>query len=535
MFDFPEYTYEHQVVSDVPRSAAAEAVVLARASAVTSNEDTAAPKTTPFFIYSSKAGKSDSDDVKVLGESEAALNGFLDLLPTQGIEFARPAPSPPPVPDEGGAPASTSSTEAESISIQVATDDAWTKWMSWWDKEGVLSATVDTLKDMNIQYFDFEFTAPWPMVFSSRPSALLYAFGATETTKARVPPPGIDPKDNSPLYFGLDMEKTDTITSTIAGVYDFADRPGLAKMRFHDAILGLGVTLEAPSGEALERPPRNAMWFEPQSDLKTTVRLEFRIDAADALEAMFKDTVKTLHFDKSGLARVWATRQLVLADTNRGVVAVGKGQVGFEIACTVGEGADALEAELHIEPFETGYKLTFVPRTKNALQQAFRALTTMTAAKIGLEGAASVLDIEGVFRDHVFLQQFRIVVDVGDEGKWSVDEVAVQLEVSGRFGNKKTEQRAPFLVTHTWTKEEGGIGTLRGEFWNGEFFCGGGRDRIVVATWLPEGEKKCFMANQPPCQPTTTSPTACSASRTTARMTSSPLPRIPSSRWTSSR
>ena len=123
--------------------------------------------------------------------------------------------------------------------------------------------------------------------------ALKFAFGADPISgAARVLSPGM-PDSGTPLYLGLDPKGTASDpTSTVADIFAFAGLESLGKNLPVQGLALLKTTLKR--GDAGER--RNALWFSPEEQLKTTMRLEFELDEAKVLEDALTSVLPGLAF-----------------------------------------------------------------------------------------------------------------------------------------------------------------------------------------------------------------------------------------------
>lgn len=68
---------------------------------------------------------------------------------------------------------------------------------------------------------------------------------------------------------------------------------------------------------------------------------------------------------------------------------------------------------------------------------------------------------KGIFKDYIFPQRAKVVVDTVNEPKEFISSVRVDTEASGKFGQDGSQHQAAFLVTYNWSADSGlwGIST----------------------------------------------------------------------------
>ncbi|KAK4152314.1 hypothetical protein C8A00DRAFT_16367 [Chaetomidium leptoderma] len=396
-----------------------------------------------YYIYSSKAGKTPGDNVHVLSPTPKNIDNFLYLLPDQGLVLS-------------AKPAGTSAT--------LDASDRWATWMTNWDPSGELSVTYDTATALNIQSLQFHLKAPWDVAFSSSAEVLKYAFGTTSVGgNPLVPSPGMT-DDGTPIYFGLDPQATPKdLKSTVGELFAFA---GLDTLGKNLPIKGLDLLATTLKRSATGGPQRNALWFSPELHLKTTMRLQFELDSAGALEEALTSVLPGLKFQSFSIA---CKKAMVLLDTNNGPKPVPGGDVNFEMACSVQHGSsDPVKMLLALQLYRFSYDLTFKIDSDNALEGIIGWLGSLLPGGGGLDSIDAIFQKTGdLFAKHIFLRRLRVgVTTTGSQPKLS--SVSIDFEVSsdgfGQGANKG--QRVAFLVTYSWSAGTGGLGSINGGFWN---------------------------------------------------------------------
>lgn len=412
---------------------------------------------TKYTIYSSKAGKSPGDNVHVLSPTPKNIDNFLSLLPDEALIL---------------------SAKPTGTSAVVDASDKWAKWMTNWDISGELSMTYDNATSLNIQSFQFHIKAPWDVTFSSSADALKFAFGPTATGEALVSSPGM-PDDGSPIYFGLDPKATPgDLKSSVGKLFEFAGLDDLGK---NLPIKGLDLLTTTLKLSNTTGPQRNALWFSPEQHLKTTMRLQFDLDSADALESALTAVLKGLEFQSFSIA---CKKTLVFLDTNKGPTAVTGGDINFEMQCSVQHGSsDPVKMLLALQLTRFSYQLTFKIDSKNGLEGIVQWLASLIPGGGGVDAIDKIFKMTGnLFTDHIFLRRLR--VGVSSTGKTpKLNSVGLDIEVSsGDFGQGSNKgERAAFLITYSWAASIGGMGSINGGFWN---FFNADEKRVLDPTYL---------------------------------------------------
>ncbi|KAF4439608.1 putative transcriptional activator srcap-like protein [Fusarium austroafricanum] len=399
-----------------------------------------------FYIYSQAAGKPPGTNVHTISGSEINLEKFLGFLPDKGIVLA---------------------AKPDGTSAKFDDSDPWATWMTNWDEHSTLSIDVDDKDSLNIQSFNFEITAPWKITFSSSDPALSFAFGGDDfftTSTAKVPKPGMT-NDGTPLYFGLDPKRTlSDLKSTVGDLFKHAGLLSIAEVLPH-ALLDRGVSLKREDAGR----ERNAMWFRPENQFETIMRLRFTLDDNEELNGIFDKVLRGLEFTEAAMI---LTISKALCVTNKGHLPLSSGGIEFEINASIRAKDRVAELLVGLEIFPTGYSLVF---QFNSDSQDDDPLTTIILWLLdllpdpeSLNNIKELLGKENFFTSHIHLRQVRIDLDTS-EGEMQLESVCVDIEVStDKFGvGNDQSKRIPFLVTYCWTRGIGSIGTLLGRLWNG--------------------------------------------------------------------
>ncbi|EAQ91833.1 hypothetical protein CHGG_00068 [Chaetomium globosum CBS 148.51] len=398
---------------------------------------------TKYTIYSSKAGKSPGDNVHVLSPSPKNIDNFLSLLPDEALVLS-------------AKPTGTTAT--------LDASDKWATWMTNWDASGELSMTYDNATNLNIQYFQFHIKAPWNVTFSSSADALKFSFGTTSMGgDSLVPSPGMTDA-GSPIYFGLDPKETPgDLKSSVGELFKFAGLDALGK---NLPIKGLDLLKTTLKLSNTDGPQRNALWFSPEQHLKTTMRLQFELDSADALENALTSVLKGLEFQSFSIA---CKKTLVFLETNNGATAVTGGDVNFEMQCSVQHGgSEPVKMLLCLQLTRFSYQLTFKIDSKDGLEGIIAWLASLIPGGGGVDAIEQIFGMTGdLFTKHIFLRRLKIGVSTAGKSP-KLSSVGLDIEVSSDQvgqGSSKS-QRAAFLITYSWLAGMGGAGSLNGGFWN---------------------------------------------------------------------
>ncbi|RYC86244.1 hypothetical protein BFJ63_vAg10886 [Fusarium oxysporum f. sp. narcissi] len=400
-----------------------------------------------FYIYSQAAGKPSGPNVHTISGDDVNLEKFLGFLPDKGIVLA---------------------AKPDGTSAKFDDSDPWATWMTNWDEQIKMTVTFDDKDNLNIQAFNFEITEPWNVTFSSSDLTLAFTFGGEDfftTSAAKVPRPGMT-KDGTPVYFGLDINRTQNdLKSTVGGLFKLAGLLSIVQV-LPPVLQNRGVSLiRKDAGKE-----RNAMWFRPENQFETIMRLRFTLDDNKELNSIFTKVLPGLEFTQSAMI---LTTSKALCVTNKGHLPLSSGSIEFEIDAIV-KADDNHKAKLLVglEIFPTGYSLVFQFNSDSQNDDPLTTIILWLASFLpdseSLDDIKKLLGKENFFTSHIHLRQVRIDLDTS-EGYIQLECVCVDIEVStDKFGVENDQsKRVPFLITYSWTRGIGSFGTLLGRLWNG--------------------------------------------------------------------
>ncbi|KAF9768837.1 hypothetical protein IL306_013797 [Fusarium sp. DS 682] len=398
-----------------------------------------------FYIYSQAAGKG-GPNVHTISVNDINLEKFLGFLPDKGIVLA---------------------AKPDGISAKFDDSDPWATWMTNWDEHSKMTVDFDDKDKLNIQAFNLEITAPWNITFSSSDVTLAFTFGGEDfftTSAAKVPRPGMT-NDGTPVYFGLDINRTpNDLKSTVGDLFKLAGLFSIVQV-LPPVLMSRGVSLiRKDAGKE-----RNAMWFRPENQFETIMRLRFTLDDSKELNSIFTKVLPGLEFTKSAMI---LTTSKALCVTNKGHLPLSSGIIDFEIDATIKAKERVAELLVGLEIFPTGYSLVFQFNSDSQNDDPLTTIILWLASFLpdskSLDDIENVLGKENFFTNHIHLRQVRIDLDTS-EGYTQLESVCVDIEVStDKFGvGNDQSKRVPFLVTYSWNRDIGSFGTLLGRLWNG--------------------------------------------------------------------
>ncbi|KAK8092614.1 hypothetical protein PG999_014813 [Apiospora kogelbergensis] len=269
------------------------------------------------------------------------------------------------------------------------------------------------------------------------------------------------------------------IKSTVTALFDCACIAGMTKFA-PKTLLGLSVTLQQENGT------RNAVWFAPSSTSpQTIIHLQFKIGAILELQNLIEGVLKGL---KVETADVICKQDWGLAETTKGMKAIGAGNVMFATRCSIltdDATTPKVSFNTSIEISETAMTLTFLIRTPAKSLTTTDLSTASTDFKTPgflaiIKWLAGVLssDLESfmdevLIRDdiasRIHLRRLIVRLDTTKGSSPILDYVSLDVEISTTAFGQAPGATKPivFLISYTWSKRNGGAGTIRGSFWNG--------------------------------------------------------------------
>lgn len=388
--------------------------------------------TEKYRIYSSNAGETPGEGVQILA-LQTNTDKFVSSLKNKVIILeAKPNPV-----------------------ANFDTSDEWLKWFTKFSPTGKLSLKVDDTTAMNIQAFEFEFSDPWNIKFSSSIEALNFSFGAPAAGAdlARIPVPGIS---GAMLYCGLDPSENGVVKSSVQNLFQYV---GLA-----DSVSSLPLSL-ASSSVTLDvqsaNKNYNALWFNPSFGLQTTVRLQFQLDVAKLLQDFLNTTLPGLEIQTT---YVICKKVFVAAEAESGPVGVDQGQVIFSVQCSVTPN-DTPEVNMivGIEFKGSSITLTFLLDDEDSLLGILLWLGGLISEDLG-----SVKDL--LTKDSVVegfnLRRMTIGLEIaGNAEKTILSNFELDIEVSANAGRGPEQKPVVFLLTYAWTSGGDKLGSIQGQLW----------------------------------------------------------------------
>ncbi|PTD06143.1 hypothetical protein FCULG_00012381 [Fusarium culmorum] len=240
--------------------------------------DATATDDATYGIYASSANKDPGDNIRVLSAG-SSTDKFVESLNSDKVITLSSEPDP------------TAKFDASDPTLQ---------WLKIIDDDAAASLT---LGEEDIESFEFKFSDPWSLVFSSASDVLLFTFGSSallsgDASGSRIEPPGIDAA-GSTLTCGLDFTQMEDIEDVrVKDVFKNASQGDITQY-IATAVLILPVFLRTPDEKA--PPRRNALWFIPSDAMRVETRLQFQLPQFKALQDLFSPSLGGLMIDSADL------------------------------------------------------------------------------------------------------------------------------------------------------------------------------------------------------------------------------------------
>jgi hypothetical protein len=392
-----------------------------------------------FYVYASNSDQSESDNTLVLPK-DTPINTFVASLKDKVVILGR-------------------RPEADKATPFDSADD-WAKWLGNLDEHGEYSMTVDPTapeKDKAVQSFQFKFTAPWKLALSSSADVLKSTFG---DAAASIQLPGVVVKPDGPmLYCGL-LQPEAPIKTTVEEVFKYV---GLD--RTVDNLPSIVSSLTLTLDQSNYAGKRNAMWSDPSFSLRTTLRLQFQLDAKDTLQELLSGPLPGF---KISQADVVCKKILTAADMPDGRVGVDQGKILFQVACTVrAANGPTVGMEAGIEFKDSGISLTFNMKKDESILQAI-LIWLKDAVGVDLGSVTDLFGPQGRF-DGINLRRMVFGLDTTqDPDKPRLSSFRLDIEAAANFG-QDAGKKPVFLATYAWTRRGSKIGSIRGQLWTCEY------------------------------------------------------------------
>ncbi|PHH66832.1 hypothetical protein CDD81_5964 [Ophiocordyceps australis] len=400
-----------------------------------------------YYVYASSAGKDPDANIQIL-EKDSTTDKFVASLNKDQVIILAGAPSP---------------------SAGLDDTDETKKWFQNLDAAAVGSLKVDDSADQKIESFDFEFTQPWPLIFSSASDVLLFTFGASPVVDReagnRIPVPGIDTAGQI-LTCGLDFSRYTEITNT--RIKDLFTNANVSTNSVPSAILPLEATLPTPG--AGDEPRRNALWYVPSSDQRVTVRLQFQVPIFEPLQDLLGASLKGLNIQSTD---VIYRNSMLLAATENGQQPMFQGEISFAIQCSVkGNAKDAPEvsmmAGVQFYPSETSLTLMFLSK------DPLTGILVWLASLIDEENLESFVTgiLNKTEKGTKVLPDFNLrrmkigLSTIDDVENPKLSSVSFDIEVTASLGGSSKDKPVVFLISYNWNGFAGSFGNLAGQLWN---------------------------------------------------------------------
>ncbi|QPC65770.1 hypothetical protein HYE67_008001 [Fusarium culmorum] len=402
--------------------------------------DAAATDDATYGIYASSANKDPGDNIRVLSAG-SSTDKFVESLNSDKVITLSSEPDP------------TAKFDASDPTLQ---------WLKIIDDDAAASLT---LGEEDIESFEFKFSDPWSLVFSSASDVLLFTFGSSallsgDASGSRIEPPGIDAA-GSTLTCGLDFTQMEDIEDVrVKDVFKNASQGDITQY-IATAVLILPVFLRTPDEKA--PPRRNALWFVPSDAMRVETRLQFQLPQFKALQDLFSPSLGGLMIDSADLVH----KSKVLLEADNPLVI---GEVAFSIECSLGSGDDTVSmiAGILFTPSTIDFTYTFV--TPNPIAGILKWLSSLSGDSSVESDVDNLLNKEEggvkVFPDAT-LRRLHITLDTTqDKEDPKLDSFSFDVEVTANFGKSQDGKSPVFLITYKWDRASGTVGTLAGDLWN---------------------------------------------------------------------
>jgi hypothetical protein len=323
------------------------------------------------------------------------------------------------------------------------TNDEWNLYFTACFDSAKFSATADSNGDLNaIQLsFDFPVAGGKNLVFSSGSAAILANFGQSAT----IPAPGML-TDPCILVFGLDTASTTAWADGIsmASLLDYTGLENTASL-----MSSLTATLDMATAAN-----RNAIWFTPWANYKTTVRLVFTAES-DALKTFLGDIDSFTNVTCSDVSVVLRATHTMIRPG--GISAMRNGTLSVLATCSIDiSSSDTVSFELVLDICQDSLGITLVTDATVTLSTIYDWLKSI----IGLDNDFEINDWlqTNLNIKDASIGLRRIFINLDTASTLSVSSVGVDIEV--KWANASSSQPVVFLFTYTrWKGQTFGIFT----------------------------------------------------------------------------
>ncbi|KAF8535596.1 hypothetical protein BDD12DRAFT_892287 [Trichophaea hybrida] len=409
-----------------------------------------------YHIYASNSGQSSSDKAQVLpdkiGPGRFNIDAFVGKLKNKELVL------------------SSKPAAGEQSTTPLDSSDEWLKWLTEIDtpttKIEVVAAMPKTEGEtIDIKSFKITLNKPGEgLVFSSAPDVLSFGFDPS-----RVPASGLISTDseNQILLCGLNPSSP-AVTTSVKALFEFVGLETIVK----------GLPNELPGIEAKLEPAkvvrkRNALWFDANTDYRTTCRLEFTItgDALTKFEELLKSGVPDF---KIGSLVAVARRQVTAGQTASGQIPVEQGKLIFSLDCTIQpKRKPEIKLAAGIEFNPNTALLTLKVLTRDALARTVEWLAGLVGIQIDI---VDWLQKNTNVFSHFQLHRITLALDTSVLGKTTVSAAWLHVEVDAKIGKSSNDESVVFLLMYGWNRRAPGFGTFIGSLWNDLDVSATGRD-----------------------------------------------------------
>ncbi|KAH8702294.1 hypothetical protein BGW36DRAFT_424574 [Talaromyces proteolyticus] len=392
-----------------------------------------------YYIYSSDAGQSGGTN-KLILKKDLPIDDFVSRLKNKVIILQE-------------------TPEADEYTPCDASDE-WVKWVGNFGENGQVSAMVDPElePDEALQSFQFNVAGPGgqALVFESSAEALESAFGSEAA--GLVDPPGALVTSSVLLYSGL-IEPSSNLTAKVEDLFNYVGQEELLE-NLPSSLTALTATISSSTYEGR----RNALWFNPELDSQTILRLQYQLDAKNAFEGLLQNQVPGLEFiEFAAICRKIMTEGQTADDE---LVGVDQGTVSLQATCTVSNTkmAAPLQMTMGIDFSESGMTFILKPsqQSDGNLDDVLKWLEGVVASNLPVRDFFGPGDtFQGLSLQQVVLS-FNTTTDPASP---RLASIRVDIEAAGNFG--KVDDKMPvFLMTYSWMRAIGGVGSVRGQLWS---------------------------------------------------------------------
>jgi hypothetical protein len=176
-------------------------------------------------------------------------------------------------------------------------------------------------------------------------------------------------------------------------------------------------------------------------------------------------------------ADVIAKKNVVLAGTENGMDMMNNGSIVFDVECSVQAGtpgAPAVDMLAAVEFFGFSISLVFIFKSADPLSGILKWLAWLTGdatvESFVNEMLNKTVDSIKLLPD-ANLRRMNITLDTSEDAdKPTLSSFSITIEVTANFGRGDGQVPSAFLVTYSWSKITGDLGTLYGRLWNGEIY-----------------------------------------------------------------